>query len=165
MDKRLAIVLVAISTFPAWKQDAATKDAATKDLKELQGTWRAIHIARAGKPAPREEFADLTIGFDGDGVTIKNKRFRTLSRLKLNPSRKPKEIDLTIQEGAGAFQKGTTLRGIYSFDNGKLLLNLGIRPDEPRPDDFTSRPDSRSQSEMFILERARHAATDPPVPR
>jgi uncharacterized protein (TIGR03067 family) len=68
------------------------------------------------------------------------------SRIRLDPSKSPKEIDITFLDGPG---KGSTFPGIYALEKEQLRLCFSHTKD--RPKDFkTERGQLR---ELVILER------------
>ena len=89
-----------------------------KDKASLQGTWKVTSSISKGVKAPQEEifliFRVDAILVREDGKTAENFSFL------LNPTKKPKEIDLRLKAGA---QKGRVDRGIYEL-KGDTLENL-----------------------------------------
>ena len=108
-----------------------------KDRAALQGTWKVIASEDNGEKVPAGELKDLFLLFKGDAIAIREagkaeERFSFL----LDPTKKPKQIDLTIKVGP---KKGQTDRAIYQFDGDYLRICIQSDKDTPRPTEFTSR--------------------------
>jgi uncharacterized protein (TIGR03067 family) len=123
------------------------QDDTDKGIKELQGKWRAVEMQTGGNPAPKEvlekarlEIKDDEMTWHSGGTSVRK------SRIRLDPSKSPKEIDITFLDGPG---KGSTFPGIYALEKGQLRLCYSHTKD--RPKDFkTERGQLR---ELVILER------------
>src|SRR5262245_36151888 len=91
-------------------RDLHCQEAVRRDRERLQGNWRFL----AG---PRE--AQLTV--QGDQFTM---RFRNgdvyRGTCTLNPTHRPRAMDLHIDEGPEPFQ-GLTALAIYQFDSDHLI--------------------------------------------
>jgi uncharacterized protein (TIGR03067 family) len=119
-------------------------DAAKEDLKKLQGGWKVEKIEAGGmelkdiKPAMLT-FKDNTLVEFGKEVTF-----------KIDPSKKPKEIDLVLGKD------GKVWMGVYDLDGDKLKLSLalvepGKLAEQKRPTDF----DTKKPQMVFTLTRAK----------
>src|SRR5271166_389847 len=82
-----------------------------KDKASLQGTWKVTSSISKGVKAPPEE---IFLIFRGDAILVREdgKTAENFSFV-LDPTKKPKEINLTLKAGA---QKGRIDRGIYQID-------------------------------------------------
>ncbi len=122
---------------------------ADKNSKELQGEWRAVELQTSGNPAPKEVVEKARLEVKGDEMTWNSGGTSVRkSKIRLDPSKSPKEIDITALDGPG---KGTTYPGIYSLEKGRLRLCYSHTKD--RPKEFkTERGDRR---ELVILERVK----------
>lgn len=119
-----------------------------KDKASLQGTWKVASSISKGVKAPPEE---IFLIFRGDAILVREdgKTAENFSFV-LDPSKKPKEIDLTIKVGA---QKGRVDRGIYQLDGDTLRICIQSNKDAPRPSEFTSPRDSELW--LVILQRTK----------
>jgi uncharacterized protein (TIGR03067 family) len=111
---------------------AAADDAA--DLKALQGAWQLVEIATPDGPIPADEIKGAKVTIKDDKLTLEwldqgKKEFT----IKLDPSLKPKAIDLTALNDSF---KGTTTQGIYSLDGDALKLCVGNQEVKARPKEF-----------------------------
>jgi uncharacterized protein (TIGR03067 family) len=122
---------------------------ADKGSKELQGEWRAVELQTGGKPAPKEVVEKARLEVKGDEMTWNSGGTSVRkSRIRLDPSKSPKKIDITALDGPG---KGTTYPGIYALEKGQLRLCYSRTKD--RPKEFkTERGELR---DLVILERVK----------
>jgi uncharacterized protein (TIGR03067 family) len=79
---------------------------ADKGIKELQGKWREVERQTAGISTPKEvaEKARLEVN-DDEWIWLSGGPVDVKSRIRLDPSKSPKEIDITMLDGPG---KGST---------------------------------------------------------
>jgi RNA polymerase sigma factor (sigma-70 family) len=117
-----------------------TKDAdkPKTDQERLQGTWEFVAAAEGGLTIKRETLKKedaqwKTITFTGDRMRSVNlntggNEVEFHQRFTLDPSRKPKTIDLTALDGE---VKGQVILGLYELDGDVLKLSFFTRP--PRP--------------------------------
>jgi RNA polymerase sigma-70 factor (ECF subfamily) len=104
------------------------------DQERLQGTWALVSEERGGKLVePPEGVKGATLTFQGDRVSFKQKGGGHEASFKVDPTRTPKEIDLTVaQDGKPAVHKG-----LYALEGDTLKLCLA-HPPQPRPTAFAS---------------------------
>jgi uncharacterized protein (TIGR03067 family) len=123
--KKIAILLFAGIALAA--SPDATKEEVKKELDRLEGTWETVEMIRDGKA--REDAKDDTVTFDGDKMTIKTKTGEHTGTCKLDPSKKPKSIDITPNDGP---EKGNVHLGIYSLEGDSLKICF-VQPENARP--------------------------------
>jgi uncharacterized protein (TIGR03067 family) len=120
-----------------WIAFAGHADDAEADLKALQGTWQLTGLLAEGDPSlgkGRINEVNLTVTMDKlvmDGLSGK----REFS-IKLDPSQKPKAIDITPLDGPF---KGKTTPGIYEVSGDTFKLCMANQEIKARPKDL-SRP-------------------------
>jgi RNA polymerase sigma-70 factor (ECF subfamily) len=122
------------------------------DQRRLQGTWQFVSATQGDKTIRKEDLGKddarwKTITFTGDKVRSVNvntggKEVVFHYRVKLNPSRKPKAIDLTALDGP---EKGETVAGLYELDGDLLRLCVWDQPPRPRA------LDAKQVSRAYIL--------------
>jgi uncharacterized protein (TIGR03067 family) len=127
----------------------AGEKAGKKDEERLQGTWSVVSGEKSGEKAPEDEIKDVTITFDAGGkVMVKglkgNQEFE--GSYKLNPSKKPREVDLTLNIAG----KEEALKGIYLLEKDSLKLCVAAPPGE-RPTEFATAAGSNSM--LIVLKR------------
>lgn len=118
---------------------AAQDNAAKKDLDAMQGDWQAVAVEVDGNKLPDEEVKSARLTFKGDKVITTDKGARTHeATVKLDPTKKPKTIDILPATGADA---GKTQLGIYSIEGDKLIICGGKGSEGARPTELKSGQD------------------------
>src|SRR5438309_105937 len=115
-----------------------------KEAKGLKGRWVSEKFVWAGRESEEGERMILVIGDDSiswqyvkeAGNTAKSSA--NTYTYKLDASKKPAGIDLTITDGS---LKGQTFPGIYQFDGDTLKL-CRAQPGQKRPTEFASKKGS-----------------------
>jgi uncharacterized protein (TIGR03067 family) len=104
-----------------------------KDQEKLQGVWRYVSFESNGEKMPEEQLKRMSVIYDGDKWTVKEGDKVVVSGTqKLDPSKKPAQIDSVITEGEG---KGTTMLGIYELKGDRMRVCFDPAGKE-RPKDF-----------------------------
>jgi uncharacterized protein (TIGR03067 family) len=145
-----ASVLVA-ATVRAGDADKEKDDAIKKDLAALEGTWVITGKEFMGKQATKEEIDDLAAESElviKDGKSTRTdlatKKIVNEATLKLDPTAKPKTVDVTYTSGP---VKGTTDKAIYEIDGDTLKVCYTLEPGAERPTEFAAKPDGKT----FVL--------------
>jgi uncharacterized protein (TIGR03067 family) len=113
------------------------KDDAKKDREALQGAWKVVSSEVGGKDQT-EEFKDHLIVFKGDTFALKKgDEVGLKGTFKLDPSKKPRAIDITITEG-GEGDKGKVLHGIYELGKRTLKWCTSVPGGTDRPKEFST---------------------------
>src|SRR3954471_8795007 len=88
-------------------------DAARKELEAFTGTWKAVSATKDGKEAPRERAAKIGLVVKGEKYTFTGPDGEAVEgKHKVDPSKKPKEIDAVRTTGK---DKGEKILGIYEL--------------------------------------------------
>jgi uncharacterized protein (TIGR03067 family) len=126
-------------------------DPIRKDKAALQATWKVTESVSKGEKVPAEDIKDLALLFKGDAILIREggKTFENFT-FTLDPTKKIKEIDLTLKVGP---QKGRVDRGIYRIDGDTLRICIQSNKDAPRPGEFIS--PRNSELWLVILQRTK----------
>lgn len=117
-----------------------TKDAAIKKEREkLVGTWKVVTMERNGEKFDDETATQLTVEFDAEGKWILKIAGNELmnGKSKLDPTKKPKEMDFTYDDGDEKL-----LKGIYELDGDTLKSVYSRAGDEGRPTKLESKAGS-----------------------
>jgi uncharacterized protein (TIGR03067 family) len=153
MSKQLATFLAFVPTALAAAILWAGEEKAEKPKKDgelIQGRWKVIASAEAGKDRKPEE--DIHLVFGGEMFTIqKGKEDALAMRYTLDPTTTPKQIDTTHEIDPG---KPIVQLGIYALEGDSLKLSLEAAG-KPRPTAFESK--AKSTSVVFVLKRAKDA--------
>jgi uncharacterized protein (TIGR03067 family) len=100
-----------------------------------QGTWTFVKHNEDGKPTPADELKLMTITFEEDKYVIKKgDEVAEAGTQKMDPSKKPAEVDVKVTEGE---RKGQTLLGIYEMTGDSLKYCFALEG-KPRPKEFKS---------------------------
>jgi uncharacterized protein (TIGR03067 family) len=143
----VALVLVAAGDPP---KDGKPDDAVKKEQQRFEGAWVLVTVERNGEKVPDEEIKGFKVVVAGDKRTLMaGSEVRGRSVFKVDPTKKPKTIDITVIEGP---LKDQTLKGIYelSDDTHKICLALEGRD---RPAGFVTNPGSGQLLQVFKREK------------
>jgi uncharacterized protein (TIGR03067 family) len=118
---------------------ADDKEDIEKEVRKFQGTWTFESSEAGGKELPAGELKELILTFEGDKHTVrKGDEVIQVGTQKLDPSRSPKTIDVTMVEGPN---KGKVMLGIYENDGDTLKVCFDPQG-KKRPTEFKSGPGS-----------------------
>jgi len=133
-----AIMLLTLSA-PA--DPPKLSEAAEKELKKLEGKWKAVKaVANGNEETPMMDGADVVIEFKGRKLLLNDKE--VLEVAALDPSTDPKILDVKALVDMGGLRKDTVLEAIYKLDGDTLMLALHMGEAKKRPDKFESEKDS-----------------------
>jgi uncharacterized protein (TIGR03067 family) len=107
-------------------------DEARNELDEFQGEWQLVSATRDGKDMPPEMVKVFRNAVKGDKFTITREgKPAEAGTMKLDPTKKPKEVDLVLAED------NRTALGIYERSGGTLKLCYAP-PGKDRPKEFSA---------------------------
>lgn len=121
------------------------------DAKKIQGTWIVVSSEDGGRKPPEEELKNLQIVIEQERMLLKRDG-KTLFTVeyKLDPSKKPKWIDLTTVRDD---KKERTNPGIYELKGDSLKICFP-ESGKKRSTKFESKPDSENDV-LIVLKRAK----------
>ena len=124
---KLIVVSALALTFSlaAWSGDA-------KDGDAIQGTWLPSTAELGGKMFPDEVRKTIKLVVKDDKYTVTVGKSVDQGTVKLNPSAKPKEMDITGIDGPN---KGKTILAIYERDGDTLRVCYDLSG-KSRPTEF-----------------------------
>ena len=112
-----------------------------KELRKFHGTWTFESSKVGGKELAAGELKGLILVFEGDKHTVKKgDEVIQVGTQKLDLSKSPKTIDVTVAEG---LNKGAVMLGIYEFDGDTLKVCFDPQGTK-RPTAFKSPPGSEN---------------------
>jgi uncharacterized protein (TIGR03067 family) len=112
-----------------------------KEVRKFQGTWTFESSETGGRALSAEDLKGLILTFEGDKHTVKKgDEVIQVGTQKLDPSRSPKTIDVTMTEGPS---KGTLMLGIYELDGDTLKVCFDPEG-KKRPTEFKSAAGSQN---------------------
>ena len=142
MRRHAVAVLAIISLFAAVRSQAAedNEEAVAKDLQAFKGTWRLSSKEEDGKKFSEEEIRDVIATNDGSGKVSVRRGGKVYNEgtVKLDPTKKPKAIDVTFIEGE---RKGQRVLGIYEIEGDAFRVCVAPPGDE-RPSEFSAKAGS-----------------------
>jgi uncharacterized protein (TIGR03067 family) len=139
---RISVVaLCCVVGFAASGSVADDKADLEKELKKFQGAWTIESSETGGMAIPADQLKGFIVTYEGDQHTLKHggKVFQVGTQ-KLDPSKSPKTIDVTMTEGPS---KGAVMLGIYEID-GDTLKACFDPEGKKRPTEFKSTPGSQN---------------------
>jgi uncharacterized protein (TIGR03067 family) len=93
-----------------------------------------------GKDVPASKLAGTTLTVKGDEYRTKVKDKEPPGfRLKLDPTRDPKTVDMIQKQGDGSEK---VIKGIYTFENDMFKICRGLTPAQERPNQFATWPNT-----------------------
>jgi uncharacterized protein (TIGR03067 family) len=126
------------------------EDDAKKEVERLQGTWKAVSIEDDGKAVNDTKGFHLVI--EKETLTINADVEAVLKgTFKLDLSKKPRTIDVTITEGKGDRATGKQLHGIYELDKETLKWCTAEPGGKERPTEFGTKAGTKHA--LFTLKR------------
>jgi RNA polymerase sigma-70 factor (ECF subfamily) len=157
-------------------KDENPKADGDKELESLQGTWNVDTMGWGDDSLPKEQMKGYKFVFAGNKLTwdaaishVKGREgiratylsFQEPGDFKIDPSKLPKEIDITLHLTSG---RDVTVRGIYEIKGDALKVGyytrqVGIRT---RPTEFSSKDDPSMG--LITLTRAQDKPDKPKEP-
>jgi uncharacterized protein (TIGR03067 family) len=124
---------------------AAGTDEAPKDEEKIVGTWAVESYVEGGQKMPEEALQQTKVILAADGkMTAKQGEREQEFTYKLDPAKKPKEIEVTND-------RGQTVFGIYKLDGDTLTVCVARRGE--RPTEFASKEDTAVILEVLKREK------------
>jgi uncharacterized protein (TIGR03067 family) len=114
-----------------------------KDEDVIQGTWTVVLKEMGGKKTPGADLKALKVTIKDGKLTVDDGKKKGTVAYKLDPSKKPKAIDLTRDD-----EKMAT-PAIYELDGDTLKLCWSEKDPDHRPTEFAS-GDGSGQTVMVL---------------
>ena len=143
MRNSLAALFCAVGFITSGGAGALADDKAdlAKEVSKFQGTWTFESSKTGGKELPAGSLKGLILIFEGDKHTVKKgDEVIQVGTQKLDPSKSPKTIDVTMTEGVN---KGAVMLGIYEISRDTLKVCFDPEG-KKRPTEFKSAPGSKN---------------------
>jgi uncharacterized protein (TIGR03067 family) len=121
----IAFALVVFFSSPVWGDDA-------KDARALEGTWLASKAEFGGKKFPDEVRKSIKLVIKDGKYTVTVGKKPDRGTAKLDPSAKPKAMDITGTDGPN---KGKTFLAIYELKGDTLRVCYDLSG-KGRPKEF-----------------------------
>jgi uncharacterized protein (TIGR03067 family) len=114
-----------------------------KDSDAIQGTWLASAAEIGGKPFPEEVRKSIKLTLKDGKYTVTLGNSRDQGTIKLDPSAKPKALDITGTDGPN---KGRTILAIYALNGDTLTICYDLSG-KSRPTEFKT----TEGSQLFLV--------------
>jgi uncharacterized protein (TIGR03067 family) len=123
-------------------EDKELPEAAKKELKQLEGKWKAVRLVVNDKDEEvTRDGADVFLTFKGRKVLLGDEEVFEIPAL--DPSTDPKCLDLkAVADVPGVVGKGTLYEAVYKIDGDTLVMALHLVEGKGRPVKFESPKDS-----------------------
>lgn len=105
----------------------------------LEGTWKLTSVQLNAQALPIEKLQDAQLVVRGTKYSLKLADTRLEMTHALLNDQRPRAMDLTIVEGP---DKGKAFHAIIKLAGDTLTVCRSIQPDQERPTEFASKPDS-----------------------
>jgi uncharacterized protein (TIGR03067 family) len=114
----------------------AKDEAIKKDRKKYEGTWQVVSLEVDGNKSAEDDAKKITVINEADGKWAIEVDGKVIARgtSEIDPTKKPKTVDLTVTEGEG---KGQTALGLYEFEDDTRKVCLAPAGKD-RPSEFSS---------------------------
>jgi uncharacterized protein (TIGR03067 family) len=113
----------------------APKSGAVKD--SLEGTWKLVAVEINAHALPMDNLNEARLVVRGEKYSFTLGETPLEMTHRLDPVKKT--LDMTIMAGEN---KGKTYHAIYQLTGDILKICRHIEPEQPRPTEFGTRPDS-----------------------
>jgi uncharacterized protein (TIGR03067 family) len=137
----IARVCVTIFAYLLLAGDDSKDKAIKADLEKIQGTYTMASLEVDGKAVPEEKLKTSTLTIKDDKYIIKVKDQTFETQMILDPEKKPKTIDMKFLDGVN---KDKAALGIYKFDDDTFTMCRRLNPDQARPQDFGTWPNTNT---------------------
>jgi uncharacterized protein (TIGR03067 family) len=127
MARLLAVAALAFGL--AATADDKNPNDAKAELEKFTGTWKGVSVVRDGKAVPKPEAEAMRLVVAGEKYTLTEGSETIEGTHKLDPAKKPKEIDAVRTKGP---HKGETLKGIYQLSEDAFIVCFSA-PGKDRP--------------------------------
>jgi uncharacterized protein (TIGR03067 family) len=151
MHAQVLFVLATALTLAVAADKPKEKEQAKKDLEKLQGTWVMAELEVNGALVPPEKIKGTTLVIKGDKYIVKVKDQTHQTTFKLDPSQKPRAIDMYFPAGPDSAPKLS--KGVYELDGDTFKLCRHQMPGQDRPTQLGSWPNTN----LFVVTWNRQA--------
>ena len=132
----LVVALFLAAAVPLAAAGDAKEEAIKKDRMKYEGVWQVVSLEIDGNKTDEQDAKKITVVNEADGKWRLEVDGKVIARgmSEIDPTMKPKAIDLTGTEGD---DKGKTVLGIYEIGDGERKVCYTTAGTQ-RPDDFSA---------------------------
>ncbi len=147
MKKYGLVVLVVGALLGAGKAKA---DADKTDKDKFQGAWSLVTLEENGESQNVTEDSEhyIKLKVEGDKFLVTLKKGGHEAAFNVDPSKKPKTIDLTLK---GGDEDGKEMKGFYELDGDTLKICIADPEHPDRPSEFKS----KDEVKVFTFKRVK----------
>jgi uncharacterized protein (TIGR03067 family) len=135
MTRLLCVILFLTLSLPSLSLGADAKE----DAKAINGTWLPSAAELGGEKFPDEVRKTMKLVMDDGKYTVTVGTNPDKGTVKLDPSKKPKEMDIAGTEGPN---KGKTIPAIYELTDDTLRICYDLSG-KARPSEFKTAKDTK----------------------
>ncbi|HEV3236609.1 MAG TPA: TIGR03067 domain-containing protein [Gemmataceae bacterium] len=135
MTRLLCVILFLTLSLPSLSLGADAKE----DAKAINGTWLPSAAELGGEKFPDEVRKTMKLVMDDGKYTVTVGTNPDKGTVKLDPSKKPKEMDIAGTEGPN---KGKTIPAIYELTDDTLRICYDLSG-KARPSEFMTAKDTK----------------------
>jgi len=144
MKKHLLLLAGVVFLLAADDADQEVK----KEMARFQGTWRMVSLEAGENKLTEDALKDFRLKIEGDKFTATEGKSENHGTFKVDPTKKPKTIDITMIQG----EKRQILLGIYELEGDTYKL-CGDMSGKSRPTEFAIKPGSGYILEVLKREK------------
>jgi uncharacterized protein (TIGR03067 family) len=144
-------VLLCVALAWAGEDDPEPPSSAKAEAARIAGTYDVVHFERDTRPMAANELKTMLVVLTKEGggsFRYGNDTFG--SNLKIDPAKKPREVDSTYTNGSW---KGQTIKGIYKVEKDGGVTFCYAEPGMARPTKFETAVNSRLT--LYTLKRVK----------
>jgi uncharacterized protein (TIGR03067 family) len=127
----------------------AKDDAVQKEFKLFEGTWKVASLEIDGAKQAEDVYKEWKLVCKGENFTFDDGNMASKGVFKIDPSKKPKTLDIIFKEGGN---QGMTMLGLYEID-GETFRACFKPGSETRPTEFTAKQGSGQILETLKKEK------------
>ena len=136
--------LLLVLAFVLFAAPVVRSDDPPADKEKIQGTWNVVAMEDGGEKAPPEEFKGHKWVITGTTITLS---FDKAERgYKLDPSKKPKQLELLAKDGKSR-------KGIYLLEGDDLKFCWDASDKAVLPTTFSSKGPPSADFRLVVLKR------------
>ncbi len=138
MNRQLSVALLLCAlAATTWADD---KDKVAEEDKKFEGTWTVVAMEVNGQKLGEENYENMTFTFKGKKYEQKSgERLIEAGTQDLDPSKKPKLMDINVTDGE---TKGTKQLAIYEIEGDKCKICAAQHDSKDRPKSFETKEDT-----------------------